>query len=189
MPAESRGRFASQARRAAAPLRVALGTRADLEAVALRLGVRVRTQLISESIQGLTVSRDEIILHRGLTETERRYVLAHELGHVLVRRGRLTFRNRRAEECFADAFARELLLPAGDVLQRRDSTIPTLCRRYGVSRSVAALQMAEAGLAPSLMRDRDGSVLCVSCGDRQSMSECACLRYRQNPTLVAAQVE
>lgn len=186
MAAEPRGRFASQARRIAAPLRAAIGTRADPGAVASRLGVRVRTQALGNTLQGLTVSEDEVILQRGLAETQRRYVLAHELAHILVRRGKLSFRSRRAEECFADAFARELLLPAGDIRHGSKWRASALCKRYGVSQEVVALQMAEVGLAPKLMRDRDGSVLCVSCGHRQAMSDCPCLRYRQNPALTAA---
>lgn len=186
MGAKYRGRFGGAAAQAVRSVRGVGKGRIDPQDVARQMGLRVRTCNLSGGVKGWTTSADEVVLQSRLGGTERRYVLAHEIGHVLVRRGALSFRCRRTEECFADAFARELLLPAVHVGSAAEGHTAQLCRRYGVPGFVVALQMARIGLAPPIMRDLRGSVLCVTCGHRVSLSECECLRYRQNPRLRAS---
>lgn len=84
----------------------------DPAIVASSLGVRVETRLMPASVLGATPSGARVVINEALDEPRRRFVLAHELAHVLVKRGRAQFADPRTEERFADAFADALLLPA-----------------------------------------------------------------------------
>lgn len=188
MGAKYCGRFSNDAEALAGSVRAPTSRLVDPCQVAERLGVRVRPGRLSGGVEGWTVSSKEVVLSRSLRGNARRYVLAHELGHVLVSRGELEFRCRRSEECFADAFARELLVPAAALDEASMDARASLARRFQVASFVVALQLATVGAAPALMRDRSGRTLCVTCGHRASISRCQCLRYRQNPRLPAATI-
>jgi hypothetical protein len=153
----------------------------DLAPVAAGLNVRVSSRRLSPPVQGQTVDEAHVCVDSRLSAPRHRFVVAHELGHVLVRRR--AWLRPRDEESFADSFARELLVPVAE-LARGDSVI-TVSRSYGVEAPVAAAQLALAGHLPPVFRQRDGSVVCFRCGDRPGPTSCVCLQYRQRASLPA----
>lgn len=116
----------------------------DSEAVASCLGIRVETRSMAESVLGATASEARIVINDSLDEPVRRFVLAHEIAHVLVKRGHATFANSRVEELFADAFAAALLVPAAaladDVADIDDSARRLMVRSSVVASRVAVLR-------------------------------------------------
>lgn len=87
----------------------------DSEVVAARLGIRVEARRMAGSVLGATPSDSRIVINDALREPDRRFVLAHEIAHVLVKRGHAKFASSRVEELFADAFAAALLVPANSL--------------------------------------------------------------------------
>jgi Zn-dependent peptidase ImmA (M78 family) len=155
----------------------------DVTEVALRLGVRVLRKPLPRGILGVTNTSAEVAIATGLQAQDARFVLAHELGHVLARRNEAGMMRSREEECFADAFARELLLPANLLLAEEIERITALSQEYDVWPEVTALQFANIGRLPDIMRNQAGGVLCVHCGSRTGLTSCTCLRFRQRPDL------
>lgn len=101
-------------------------TPVDPGIVASSLGVRVEARLMPASVLGATPSDARVVINEALDEPRRRFVLAHELAHVLVKRGRAKFVDARTEERFADAFAEALLVPAralADVVDIVDAAV------------------------------------------------------------------
>jgi hypothetical protein len=99
----------------------------DPIAVASQLGVRVERRPMAPSVLGATPSDRRIVVNMNLNHVSARIVMAHELGHVLVKRGDARLTDVRAEEQFADEFAAALLVPsavlvdpvnAGDLAER-----------------------------------------------------------------------
>jgi Zn-dependent peptidase ImmA (M78 family) len=84
----------------------------DPTTVASTLGVVVERRSMAPSVLGATPSHVRIVINQGLTHTLERFVVAHELAHVLVKRGLVSALDQRAEEQFADTFAAALLVPA-----------------------------------------------------------------------------
>jgi Zn-dependent peptidase ImmA (M78 family) len=148
-------------------------------AVANCLGVSVRLERLDHPLLGLTVSEHEVVIHKGLRPAPRRFVVAHEIGHVLVRRGVLP-NGHRDEERIADAFARELLVPAASL--GPDVNITSFAQSRGVEPVVVVAQLATAGHLPPLVRFC-GAVVCARCGDRSHDLRCDCTLYRQRPNL------
>jgi hypothetical protein len=155
--------------------------RLNLDRCAQELGVSVRIGGLRSPLDGLTTSDHDVAIRRGLTKTHHQFVLAHELAHVLVRRGRCSVPARGAwtEEAFADAFARELILPVAAVVSTRSDALLDMQREHGASTATLLLQMALAGSAPALMRCADGLVLCVDCGTRLGPPTCVCRKARE----------
>lgn len=81
----------------------------DLRATLRELEVTMRTRTLPETLWGLTVGTGAILVNSRLCGADRLYAAAHEIAHVLVRRGRCRVRSRADEEAFADAFAQALL--------------------------------------------------------------------------------
>lgn len=160
----------------------------DIDECASTLGVHVRTRALRSPLLGLTSSADHVALRPGLTVNERRFVLAHELAHILIRRGQCSVpgRGRWIEEAFADSFARELLLPCADLRRVSAATLPTTPRIFGITHATLLLQLAVLGLAPSIMRLRDGLILCVKCGDRPGNPACSCRQHRSGWSFATA---
>jgi pyruvate/2-oxoglutarate dehydrogenase complex dihydrolipoamide dehydrogenase (E3) component len=84
--------------------------RVEPAVVASALGVRVELRSMHRSVLGATPSDSRVVINEGLEDTQRRFVLAHELAHVLVKRGVAPVDSRN-EERFADTFAEALLVP------------------------------------------------------------------------------
>ena len=81
-----------------------------------------------------------IYLDERLTETEQRFVLAHELGHMFLhKRANAIFMDTRTQfntnkfEKEADTFAMELLVPDTEITENPDLTIGQLARMTGYS--------------------------------------------------------
>ena len=81
-----------------------------------------------------------IYLDERLTETEQRFVLAHELGHMFLhKRANAIFMDTRTQfntdkfEKEADTFAMELLVPDAAIIEHPDLTIGQLARMTGYS--------------------------------------------------------
>jgi len=84
-------------------------TRADVEMVARRLGIEVRIRDLGP-VEGVAVG-DSLVAATGSPRTARtRFVLAHELAHVLIQRKVLVVPTQ-VEEWVCDWFARDLLAP------------------------------------------------------------------------------
>ena len=81
-----------------------------------------------------------IYLDERLSETERRFVLAHELGHMFLhKRANAIFMDTRTQfntnkfEKEANTFAVELLVPDTEITENPDLTIGQLARMTGYS--------------------------------------------------------
>jgi Zn-dependent peptidase ImmA (M78 family) len=182
--ARYRGHFGPAVRPLAHQVRRGKSGLVELDVVLAREGVRVTRHRLPSMIQGITESATRVVIAQGLNETIERYVLAHELGHVLVRRGAgPPLQRRHAEECFADAFARELLLPAHLLNDRSTEEATQISTDYDVILDLVNLQFATLGVLPEIMRGDSGAVLCIHCGNRVGLSSCPCLRFRQRPDL------
>jgi Zn-dependent peptidase ImmA (M78 family) len=147
--------------------------------VADRLRVRVVVSDLGTSMWGVTLDRDCVAVSSRLSGVERRYAVAHELAHVLgLRAARRQGTGGWREERFADAFARELLLPREDVrAAAADGSVPVaaLAGWYGVDEETVLLQAAAVGLASPLQEPPGGTaVLCVQCGHRAHVPGCPC---------------
>jgi len=153
------------------------GQRARLRiaVVAARFDVDIRRADLGPHLLGLTLSSGRILLHsdrlRGSRET---FVFAHELAHVLCRRGHFRALRRADEEWFADWFARELVLPrwwlGNPVTQAKLAA-------WGVDYDTYALQLAALGAAPPVMRSAE-RILCAHCGTAAHGWDCPCRDLR-----------
>jgi hypothetical protein len=130
---------------------------------------------------GVTLAADSVVINRRLGALERRYALAHELAHALrLQAGHRQSAQAWREERFADAFARELLLPRVVV---RDAARPIdaemLAQEYAVDNGTVLLQAAAVGIAPRLQLSANGgAVLCADCGHRPHIPGCPCRAAR-----------
>lgn len=88
-----------------------LGVPVDLFAMARALGVEINLRSMPPSVHGASPSAHRVVINQELTLNEQRFTLAHELAHVLVKRGRAVVPVGANEERFADAFAAAVLVP------------------------------------------------------------------------------
>ncbi|MCU1370088.1 MAG: IrrE N-terminal-like domain [Ilumatobacteraceae bacterium] len=124
----------------------------------------------------MTVSASEIVIRTTLGRRRRRFVLAHELGHVLVRRGLAEWVGASSEERFADEFAVALLVgPVEPGVGLRQVT-----KRAKVEERVAAWALVRAKEVPSPFLLENGTVVCKECGWRHRGGGCACNRQRSS---------
>lgn len=151
----------------------------QVERTARHLGLVVEEHRFQGPVRGATVEDSLVLLDDRLSGSLRAEVFAHEVGHVLHRRGFFRPIPEHKAELFADQFARELLVPAKWLVAERASG-ELIARQLRVSRSIIALQLAARGAAPPLMRDRK-TVLCATCGIWPHGSQCKCRRFRQDP--------
>jgi Zn-dependent peptidase ImmA (M78 family) len=79
---------------------------AELHAEAM--GVRIVARSLPATLLGFTLDRHTVVLNRRLAADEKQATIAHELGHVLVKRGFYFPRSAADEESYADSFARHL---------------------------------------------------------------------------------
>jgi hypothetical protein len=154
----------------------------DVHRLAADMGVSVTSRPLAHGLHGLTTGRDRVVISSELGQPATRYALAHELGHVLSRRGELpTPRSPRDGEQDADRFAHALLLP--DLVALTQQTVSQSARRYGVDAHVVASRLAAAGLVPRIVRTLAGVVCCGACGFMARSPLCECSRYRSSASL------
>ena len=79
------------------------------EDLARAMGVSIRERDLGPTLRGLTLGREDIVVSSRLSAPERDFTIAHELGHVAVRRGDYRPSSRQDEEYFADSFACRIL--------------------------------------------------------------------------------
>jgi len=122
----------------------------DLDAIAKRLGVR---EVISADIHadGELRRRGDgytIVVSSNQSAARRRFTLAHELAHVIVKRSPSETASGRELERLCDDIAAELLMPASmfrvDAGPRPDAArIQRLASRYRTSLAATAMRCAE----------------------------------------------
>lgn len=149
--------------------------------LAQHLGITVHERRLQGPLQGLTTSASAVVVRRGLSSEQRRFVLCHEIAHALVRQGRMVLPRGRAwaEEMFADAFACEVLLPCAEARQVGNVAAAVAGSAYGVEPDLAVLQIARANGRPRVLRGSSGSVLCTGCGSRPGPPACNCRTFRR----------
>jgi Zn-dependent peptidase ImmA (M78 family)/transcriptional regulator with XRE-family HTH domain len=133
-----------------------------------KTGVYVAIDSMSNGVDGLSlVDPVQGTAMIATTTTElwerQRFTLAHELGHLIAGELRIeaVFEGQSTPaESAANEFARNLLLPWGDVVRKNSERssapwspydIACLAWEYQVSPTVAAIQLRRAGLAPDSM--------------------------------------
>lgn len=144
----------------------------DVDSIAEELGVSVHSKRLSSNFWGLTISAEKVVLNSELSARRRRFTLAHEIGHVLVRKNLCPWVNIRSEELFADKFARELLIPAQSDF--KDSRLEDLLNRFDVEERALFSQIAAVGLIPAVTMSDEGVVICNLCGDIDRSMACDC---------------
>lgn len=165
-------------------LRPTLFSPFEIEPTARRLGVRVERRRLGRELLGLTFGSDRIFLNRSHPAgTSAAFTFAHELAHVLERRGAFSVAAPAGPEWFADFFARELLVPRQWLLRDGPDRIEWLTTRRWAGPSIVALQAARCDLAPAVFRHEE-AVLCRDCGDRHPMPGCQCVAIRARPSRV-----
>lgn len=102
----------------------------DPFAIASALGVTVELRAMPPSVLGAAPSAVRVVVNDSLEGPLQRFVVAHELAHVLVKRGHARFADPRCEERFADAFAEALLVPKAAVVDA--SGLKQQGSRFGV---------------------------------------------------------
>lgn len=148
----------------------------SIDALAATLSVSVTWADLGDTLLGLTLDDRNVRLHRERLHGPRAaFVFAHEIAHVLRRRGHFPTVARSDEEWFADWFARELVLPLGWL---RRYPVIELVTAVHAELDVVALQLAAVGRAPAIMRHRS-RVLCRMCGAQAYRWRCECLAWRQ----------
>jgi hypothetical protein len=155
----------------------------DVWAAAQRLKIRIVKCTFPSSLAGLTLDEGCVALAEHLPPTAARFVLAHEIAHVLVRRGHLRSPGTAQEEELADWFARELLLPlttcraaGGSVCcsaQALTNVARALAAAYEAPLSVPLVQFMRLTWLPAIL-ERQGEILCRRCGHRSLDPRCPC---------------
>jgi IrrE N-terminal-like domain len=131
------------------------------------------------SLQGLALDGRLVVVASWITSlTQRRWVLAHELGHVLVQRGALPHCSE-SEEWTADWFARELLAPNSHLAALPDLAPEAAAEHFDVDVAHIVLQRLRlAGATEPVIYD--GQVLCPDCGHCQFLPRCSCGTLRRD---------
>lgn len=153
----------------------------DLRLLYDRHDVRLVEADQPSGVDGLTVSAHTVVINGGLDPRQRRFVLAHEFAHILVRRGLAPWVRQPYEELFADEFATALLVPPDTA----DSSPDVLASAYGVARAVVVWALARRGNGPAI-QIVDGLVVCRRCGFRDLVAPCACVVVRRRCSLGTA---
>jgi hypothetical protein len=153
-----------------------------VKSIARRLGVRVERRSLGLDLLGLTLDSERVLLNReGLVGSARTFTFAHELAHVLERRGRFRGVSRHQSEWLADRFARELLLPRWWLVGAAPEEIKNAVNQRWLSPEIVCMQAAAMGRAPDIIRGHH-SVLCHQCGERHARPDCRCFPFRLRPS-------
>jgi Zn-dependent peptidase ImmA (M78 family) len=73
------------------------------------MGVEILYRRLERGFDGFTVSATTIVVNSLTTGRNRGLTIAHELGHVAVRRGNYRPRSVADEETFADAYGAQVI--------------------------------------------------------------------------------
>jgi hypothetical protein len=131
------------------------------------------------ALQGLALEGRHIIVASWITSlTQRRWVLAHELGHIMVQRGRLPH-CYESEEWTADWFARELLVPTLELAVLPHLTDRAAAAYFDVEIEHVILQRMRiaSDTRPVIFGNQ---VLCPDCGHAQFLPRCGCATLRRD---------
>ena len=79
-----------------------------MEALAEEMGVSVVSRALARSLLGLTLDAFTIVVNQHLEPESRESTIAHELGHIAVRRGCYIPASPADEESYAEAYGRTL---------------------------------------------------------------------------------
>ncbi len=149
--------------------------------IARRLGIVIEHRQLGTELLGLTLDHERVLLNRRrLAGASRAFTFAHEVAHVMERRGHFGEVPHSRCEWFADVFARELLVPRGWLMGASPEEICALAAKRWVSTEVVCLQAAVIGRAPEIFRS-GGNVLCRDCGERHGLPGCDCFAARTRP--------
>lgn len=107
--------------------------------------------------------------------------MAHELAHILVRRGYGPSQTANAEERFADSFATELLAPSAavDGLVCDGRATMQIANEFDVSEAIVILQLMRLGRLEPVAHDGGGAIVCLLCGVRPPRASCRCIARRR----------
>jgi hypothetical protein len=164
--------------------RVGGAAKLDARRAAARLSIMIVERDLGDHLLGLTLDDKKVLVHPRLAGARRAFVVAHEIAHVLRRRGLFRSVSRDDEEWFADWFARELVLPRSTARQPwRETQLAAL----HVTFETVALQLSVLREAPALMRYRD-RVLCRACGTVPRHPGCECAAWRRQSATARAEL-
>jgi hypothetical protein len=152
----------------------------DLHRLGSRHDIEVREDEITAL--GITVGANEIRVRSSLPSGLKRLTIAHEMGHLLVKRSYCPWLSLSDEERFCDAFARELLAPVAAIQATPAADIEAAAMRFGVTQEAILLQLAALGIVEPLVSAGSGRILCIACGDRKRLVSCACALARGGST-------
>jgi hypothetical protein len=129
-------------------------------------------------IQGMAQAGRNIFVASTITSSRQwRWVVAHELGHILVQRGQLPHCHE-SEEWTADWFARELLAPTAELATLGQLSDEAAAAHFDVAVMHILLQrMRIAGVHEAMVHEH--RVLCPDCGHAISLPWCACSGLRE----------
>lgn len=136
----------------------------DIDKIVERIGLEVTYAPLKGTTSGIILKRDkdsdpEIYIDSTEPRVRQRFTLAHELGHYYDRASahdlEYSFQDKRSpsdynlREFYADEFAGNLLMPAGEVerLRKRDYSIPGMAAYFGVSGSAMAMRLSRIAKA------------------------------------------
>jgi len=152
----------------------------DLRSLTSRNDIEVREGEMAAL--GITLDADTIKVRSSLPADLKRLTTAHEIGHILVKRSRCPWLSSADEERFCDAFARELLAPVSAVGTMPASDVEGAAARFGITQESILLQLAALGIVEPLVSAGSGRILCIACGDRRRLLNCACALARGGST-------
>jgi Zn-dependent peptidase ImmA (M78 family) len=157
--------------------------RLSIDATAAAAGVKVREADLGSVLLAANFA-DTVVLniHGGVSSARRRFSFAHEMAHVLIRRGQMPWVPRREEEWWADWFACELILPRQWLRGRRSPRQLRLFADKVADHKTVALQLA--GVSAQHVWRAGNEVICGRCGDSAFFDDCACREYRLDPDLL-----
>lgn len=161
-----------------AQLRIPSASPVDLERIGDDLGITVTTAKLRGGLWGATLGTDKVVVAASLRPPQRRFALAHELGHVLLRRRRCFLDTAVPEEWFCDMFAAELLASRALFTFGHQRPGAWWARTLAVEPAVVAAQQASAGYGPPVTTLASGAVACSRCGVRPHMPACPCRQVR-----------
>lgn len=118
--------------------------------IADSMNIIIHYMNLGKSTKGLCYNKKrikQIFLHDNLNEWEEQFVLAHEIGHLVMHPNhnapflQTTFFSRSRYEFEAHKFAAELLISDSDLNQYKGYTIEQIAKIYGLPKEVIELRI------------------------------------------------